>query len=118
MENDEKEDRIEKMVKASPMQKTFNKVLWCSCCVAGIGIINVLADFVKGRTVDWKEAVGFIAGGLFFLLAYAVISLFVNRSKCFENLDVKEKDEKKGKLSFWILFAFFVVVFIVCGILD
>ena len=79
----------------------------------GIGIINFLADFVKGRTVDWKEAVGFIAGGLFFLFVYAMINLFVNRSKCFENLDDKEKDEKKGKLSFWILFAFFVVVSIV-----
>ena len=118
MEENEKEDRIEKKVKKSPLQKTFDKILWFACVFASIGVVGAIIDFAKGRELDWMATLGYITAGLVFILVYAIISLVVERSKRYAQLNDKEKDEKKGQLCFLVLFVLFASVFIVCGILS
>ena len=72
---------------------------------------------VRG-TLCWMTTLGYVTAGLVFILVYAIISLVVERSKRYAQLNDKEKDEKKGQLCFLVLFVLFASVFIVCGILS
>lgn len=118
MENDEKEDRIEKMVKESSEGSAFYRIRWIFIAFFSMAAVWPIMDLIEGRTIDWRRAIGFVVFGIISLLVYAIIGRVVERSKRYSSLDGKEKDEKKWKLFCGFIVVFFVVVFIVCGILD
>ena len=118
MENDEKEDRIEKMVKAGSDESAFFRIRWIPFAFFSMGVVWPIMDSIEGQTINWRQTIGFVALGIVSLLIYAIIGRIVERSKRYTSLDDEEKDEKKWKLFYGVFFAFFAAILIVCSILN
>ena len=118
MENNEKEDHIERIVKESSKGSAFYRIKWIPYAFFAMAVVWPILDIIDGQTINWRQTIGFVAFGLFYLLIYAIIGRIVERSKRYSSLDDEEKDEKKWKLSFGVFFVFFAAILIVCGILE